>query len=126
MNLLLDTHILLWWLNNDDKLSKNARDLIAESDNQIYISHVSLWEIQIKIMTGKLQADLSAILKALPENGFQELPSHAKHIQALGSLAAHHQDPFDRLLIAQALSESFHLMTHDKNVALYNADIILV
>ena len=54
MKLLLDTHILLWWLNDDDKLSKNARQLISHADNVIYVSHISLWEIQIKVMTGKL------------------------------------------------------------------------
>ncbi len=126
MQILLDTHILLWWLNNDDKLPQTARLLISEADNQIYVSHVSLWEIQIKIMTGKLEANLPAILQALPQNDFQELPTRSAHILELGSLAAHHQDPFDRMLIAQALTESLKLITHDKNVALYSDEIILV
>ena len=77
-------------------------------------------------MTGKLRADLDAILKQLPENNFIELPSRTNHIIALSQLPMHHQDPFDRMLIAQAISEPLHLITHDKNVALYSDLILLV
>jgi len=126
MKLLLDTHILLWWLNDDDKLSKNARQLISHADNVIYVSHISLWEIQIKVMTGKLHADLKAIIAQLPINNFLPLATHADHIIALSQLPRHHQDPFDRMLIAQAISEPLHLLTHDKNVSLYGESIILV
>ena len=126
MKLLLDTHILLWWLNGDEKLPEKAHQLISHADNAIYVSHISLWEIQIKVMTGKLHADFKAIIKQLPGNDFQELPSHADHIIALSQLPSYHQDPFDRMLIAQAISEPLHLLTHDKNVSLYNESIILV
>ncbi|NOT85408.1 MAG: type II toxin-antitoxin system VapC family toxin [Methylococcaceae bacterium] len=126
MKFLLDTHILLWWLNDDEKLSEAARQLISNADNDIYISHISLWEIQIKTMVGKLNANLTDILQQLPENSFQQLPTHANHILALASLPAHHHDPFDRMLIAQAISEPLHLMTHDKQVALYSGSIILI
>lgn len=126
MKLLLDTHILLWWLNNDNKLPDMARLLVSDENNEVYISHISLWEIQIKVMSGKLEANMADILEALPHNEFQELPTHAKHITALVDLPAHHQDPFDRMLIAQALSESIYLVTHDKNVSLYSSKIILV
>jgi PIN domain nuclease of toxin-antitoxin system len=126
MKLLLDTHILLWWLNDDERLSANARQIIQNPDNAIYVSHVSLWEIQIKTMTGKLNADLEVIIQQLPKNSFQQLPTHASHILTLAKLPLLHQDPFDRMLIAQAISEPLHLMTHDKNVSLYNESIILV
>jgi PIN domain nuclease of toxin-antitoxin system len=126
MKLLLDTHILLWWLNDDEKLPKKAHQLISHADNDIYVSHISLWEIQIKVMTGKLHADLKAIIEQLPVNDFLELSSHVNHFIALSQLPSYHQDPFDRMLIAQAISEPLHLLTHDKNVSLYSESIILV
>ena len=126
MKILLDTHILLWWLNDDEKLSENARQFIRNPDNVIYVSHVSLWEIQIKTMTGKLNADLGAIIQQLSENDFQQFPLHTNHILALAKLAPNHQDPFDRMLISQAISEPLHLITHDKNISLYSESIILV
>jgi len=126
MKLLLDTHILLWWLNDDEKLPEKAHQLISHADNAIYVSHISLWEIQIKVMTGKLHADLKAIIEQLPVNDFLELSSHADHVIALSQLPSYHQDPFDRMLIAQAISEPLHLLTHDKDVSLYSESIILV
>lgn len=126
MKLLLDTHILLWWLNDDDKLSEKARQLIENPDTDIYISHSSLWEIQIKVMTGKLNANLEIIIQQLTENNFKQLPSHVNHFLTLAKLPQHHQDPFDRMLISQALSEPLHLITHDKTVSLYSKSIILV
>ena len=126
MKLLLDTHILLWWLNDDDKLSEKARQLIENPDTDIYVSHSSLWEIQIKVMTGKLNAELEIIIQQLTKNNFKQLPSHANHFLALAKLPQHHQDPFDRMLISQALSEPLHLITHDKTVSLYSKSIILV
>lgn len=126
MQILLDTHILLWWLNDDPKLSARARQLISDRKNGIYVSHISLWEIQIKIMAGKLQANFQKILDALPDNEFQGLATREEHVVALAKLASHHQDPFDRMLVAQALSESFYLVTHDQNVALYSPNILLV
>ena len=110
MKLLPDTPVLLWWLNDDEKLSATARQLIKTVDNAIYVSHVSLWEIQIKVMAGKLRADLETIIKQLPENSFQQFPLHANPILALAKLPKHHQDPFDRMLIAQAGSEPLHLI----------------
>jgi PIN domain nuclease of toxin-antitoxin system len=126
MKLLLDTHILLWWLNDDEKLPEKTKYLIEQPDNVVYVSHISLWEIQIKIMIGKLHAELSAIVEQLPKNNFLELASRTNHIITLSQLPMHHQDPFDRMLIAQAISEPLNLITHDKNVALYSDSIILV
>ena len=126
MKFLLDSHILLWWLNDDERLPEKAQHLIKKPENDVYVSHFSLWEIQIKIMTGKLRADLDAIIKQLPANNFVELPSRTSHIITLSQLPMHHQDPFDRMLIAQAISEPLHLITHDKNVAFYSDLILLV
>ena len=126
MKLLLDTHILLWWLNDDEKLSEYGRQFIQNPDNDIFVSHVSLWEIQIKTMAGKLNADLETIIQQLPDNNFQQLAIHSNHILTLAKLLSHHQDPFDRMLISQALSEPLHLITHDKNVSLYSESIVLV
>lgn len=92
MKLLIDTHILLWWLIDDAKLSANARQLISTPDNEIFVNHASLWEIQIKAMAGKITAN--------PQDIIQQLPIHPNHLLALGTLPPHHQDPFDRMLIA--------------------------
>ncbi len=126
MKILLDTHILLWWLNDDEKLTETARQFIKNTDNDIYVSHVSLWEIQIKAMSGKLNTNVEILIQQLPANNFQQLPIHINHILALATLPPHHQDPFDRLLIAQAISEPLHLLTHDKNISLYSASTLLV
>jgi PIN domain nuclease of toxin-antitoxin system len=126
MKLLIDTHILLWWLSDDTKLPGNARQLISTPDNAIFVSHASLWEIQIKAMAGKLSANLQNIIQQLPENIFQQLPIHANHLLTLGKLPPHHQDPFDRMLIAQAIHEPMHLLTHDKQLSNYSELVILV
>lgn len=126
MKFLLDTHILLWWLNDDPKLSESSRKIISNANNVIYVSHVSLWEIQIKMMAGKLNADMKNILQQLPENDFQQLPTHTNHILALASLLLRHQDLFDRILITPATSEPLHLVTYGKNVSLYSKSILLV
>ena len=126
MKLLLDTHILLNWLNDDKKLSEHARRLISNPANDIFVSHVSLWEIQIKNMTGKLNANIETLIRQLYENNFQEFPMHTDHILALAKLPPHHQDPFDRMLVSQAISEPLHLITHDKTVSRYSESIILV
>lgn len=126
MKLLLDTHILLWWLNDDKKLSEYGRQFIQNPDNDVYVSHASLWEIQIKNMSGKLNANVETIIQQLPINNFQQFPIHTDHILCLAKLPPHHQDPFDRMLVSQALSEPLHLITHDKNVSLYSESIVLV
>lgn len=126
MNLLLDTHILLWWLNGDKKLPEKIKHLIAQPENDVYVSHISLWEMQIKIMIGRLRADLDAIIKQLPKNDFLELPSRTTHILTLSRLPMHHQDPFDRLLIAQAISEPLHFVTCDRQIARYQDLLLLI
>ncbi len=126
MKLLLDTHILLWWLNDDEKLSEKLKLLIEQPENDVYVSHISLWEMQIKIMIGRLHADLDAIVRQLPKNDFLELPSRTAHILTLSRLPMHHQDPFDRMLIAQAISEPLHFVTCDRQITRYQDLLSLI
>lgn len=105
MKVLLDTHALLWWLSDSDKLGPVAREIIADPAHDILISIVSLWEIAIKIRIGKLDADLNEITDAIPAEGFTLLQITPEHLKVLMGLPMHHRDPFDHLLMAQALSE---------------------
>jgi PIN domain nuclease of toxin-antitoxin system len=123
MKLLLDTHILLWWLTQDQKLSQTAIDTIADSDNIIFISAATAWEIAVKKMIGKLEApdDLPIALAA---NDFLELPITIEHSQKLYQLPLHHHDPFDRIMVAQAIAEDLTFMTRDTKISLYEIKII--
>ncbi len=123
MKLLLDTHILLWWLNQDPKLSQIEIDIITDLDNLIFVSAATAWEIAVKKMIGKLESpdDLPAALTA---NNFLELPITIEHSQILYKLPLHHHDPFDRMMISQAISADLTLMTRDKKIALYEIKTI--
>ena len=124
MNILLDTHIILWWLANDSHLSNASREIIANTKNSIYVSAASAWEISIKKSLGKLDAPDDFEITLL-SNGFLPLPITISHAQLAGFLPKHHEDPFDRMLIAQSKIEKFTLLTHDKHLALYEAKIKL-
>ncbi len=126
MKLLLDTHAFIWWVSEPAKLSTRALSLCQDSDNQLYLSVASLWEIQIKSHLGKLRLStpLPDIVAAQQEaNGFLLLSIHASHAYALDELPALHNDPFDRMLVAQARSEGLHLITHDEIVRKYPVKI---
>jgi PIN domain nuclease of toxin-antitoxin system len=112
VRLLLDTHALLWWLA-DEGLGPQARDAIADPDNLVAVSAASAWEISIKKALGKLAApdDLEQQIQA---GGFTALPISVAHAIAAGRLARHHEDPFDRVLIAQAITEGMTIVTRDK------------
>lgn len=112
MRLLLDTHALLWWLA-DEGLNPQAREAIADPDNLVAVSAASAWEISIKQAFGKLTApdDLEQQLQA---GGFTALPISIAHGIAAGRLPRHHEDPFDRVLIAQAMAEGMTIVTRDK------------
>jgi PIN domain nuclease of toxin-antitoxin system len=118
MRLLLDTHVLLWWLANNPRLSAYARTVIADSDNQVFVSAVSSWEIEIKRAIGKLEAP-EDLLGAIAANDFERLDIKIEHSLRLRELPLHHNDPFDRMLIAQALYEDLTLLSGDKKIALY-------
>ena len=124
MKVLLDTHAILWWLSDNRRLGDRARDIIANPANDINVSAVSLWEIVVKAKVGKLQADIAEITRALEVEAFDFLAILPAHLQKLAELPMHHRDPFDHLLIAQAIVEGTHFMTDDQNAALYPARII--
>lgn len=124
MRLLLDTHALLWWLNDDGKLGNHARRLIGDAENDVLVSAVSLWEITVKLRIGKLDADIEEILAILPDQGFDRLDITDAHLIALAALPLHHRDPFDHLLMAQAVAEGAHFVSQDQNVALYGIPFV--
>lgn len=123
MNLLLDTHVLLWWLSDDPKLGDEARGAISVADNIVYVSAVSLWEIAIKHGIGKLQLPEN-FDDALADQGFLELPLKWEHSRRNRALPWLHRDPFDRMLIAQALAESLTLVTADREIQRYDVQCL--
>ncbi|GAA0766608.1 type II toxin-antitoxin system VapC family toxin [Ideonella azotifigens] len=124
MRLLLDTHIYLWAVTDSRSLKPAARRLI-ESADEVFVSAASIWEIAIKAKLGKLQADPQALAAAIPDSGFSELPVRASHAAGVGLLPLHHSDPFDRLLVAQAMAEPLHLLTADAMLAPYSELVML-
>lgn len=128
MNLLLDTHVALWAITDNPKLSKKARELIASPKTNVWISTASIWEITIKHSLGRGDMPVSGkdALRFFSESGYRRLPIEPEHAVAVEDLPAHHNDPFDRILIAQALVEPMRLMTHDRIVALYSDTIIKI
>lgn len=125
MRVLLDTHILLWTLSDDPRLSSKARKLI-ENAAEIYVSAATFWEMAIKVGLGKLKVDLDDIREYCLESGFVELPITSEHAIAVKDLEHHHKDPFDRLIVAAAVSEPMRLITADPQVAQYTTLAILV
>jgi PIN domain nuclease of toxin-antitoxin system len=125
MRILLDTHIYLWWLEDHIKLSSKARELIYSAD-EVYVSSASIWEAAIKISIGKLEAEISALAQQISLNGFIELPVSAKHAVQIAQLPNYHRDPFDRMLIAQAMTEPLRLLSADTQVAQYSELVDLV
>jgi PIN domain nuclease of toxin-antitoxin system len=128
MRLLLDTHVLLWTVAESRKLSKAARALIGEPDNELTFSSVSLWEVAIKAGRGRndFRIDVSSLRRSLFDNGYAELPMTGAHAAALVGLPPIHRDPFDRMLAAQAIVEGLTLVTSDPAVAKYPAPVRLV
>ncbi len=117
MDSLLDTHSLLWWLTDDPALSKKARRVIEESGNEILVSAASAWEIATKVRLGKLPTatDLAAHFEAqIALEGFRSLPISLHHAIRAGFLPAHHKDPFDRMLIAQAQAENIPIISNEE------------
>lgn len=123
MRLLLDTHAILWWLAHDPTLAPAAREAIEIPANDVYVSAASAWEISIKRALGKLNspADLEG---QLANHGFRPLPITIGHASAAGALPRHHSDPFDRMLVAQAMLETLVLVTRDARIGLYGVQVI--
>ncbi len=123
MRLLIDTQIFIWSVIESNDLSEQARDIILEATD-VFVSAASIWEIAIKARLGRLMGDPVGFVSAIEQSGFQELPISARHAAAVHELPLHHRDPFDRLLIAQALSEPLRLLTADRILGQYS-DLVL-
>lgn len=128
MRFLLDTHLILWWQGMRAKVPAAARDLIEGTDAPVYVSRASLWEIAIKVNLGKLRVDLPRFCERVAADGFSWLPIENAHILQLTALPAlaDHKDPFDRLLVAQSLSEPLILLTADVKLARYGSTVRVV
>ena len=128
MNLLLDTHVALWAITDSPRLSARARALIVAPRSSIWISAATVWEITIKHGLGRGAMPVSGqdALHYFRESGYRLLSIEPEHATAVADLPPHHQDPFDRLLVAQALTEPMRLLTHDPIVARYSDSIITV
>jgi len=127
VKLLLDTHALLWVRGDPDRLKAETRRVLADAGNAVFVSVVSLWEIMVKCRIGKLEADISAIIAGLaPASKIQLLDITPQHLLVLNTLPVHqhHRDPFDHLIIAQAISEGMTLVTQDRNASLYSVRIM--
>ena len=127
MNVLLDTHAFLWWIDNNPKLSSRAREIISDAGNAIFLSAVSGWEIAIKTRLGKLTlpGDLERfIADQLAANAFSGLPIQLSHALHVYTLPAIHRDPFDRILVAQSQLEDMPILTVDLQIAKYPVEVI--
>ncbi len=118
MRLLLDTHVALWWLGDRGQLAEDARDAIADSANEAHLSAASVWEVEVKRAAGRLTTP-GPIAVAAKKLGFLELPVAWRHAGTAAALPPLHRDPFDRLLVAQALEEGLVLVTRDPLVRQY-------
>lgn len=127
MQLLLDTHLILWWQGTRARVPRAALDLIEGTDDPVYVSRASLWEIAIKVNQGKLRVDLPRFCEKVATDGFTWLPIENAHLLRLAKLPLlpGHKDPFDRLLIAQSASEPLVFLTADAGLARYG-DLVRV
>lgn len=128
MKFLLDTRLLLWAAGSPRRLSAQARKLLGDIDHQLFFSSASLWEIAIKRGLGRddFQVEPGLLRRGLLDNGYQELPIRSEHALAIEALPPIHKDPFDRMLVSQARTEGFTLLTSDPVVARYPGPIRLV
>jgi len=128
LNLLLDTHVALWAITDSSKLSQKAREHIQSPHTTVWVSAASVWEIAIKHALGRGDMPVSGqdAVRYFCESGYRLLAVEAEHAVAVENLPAYHQDPFDRILVAQALAEPMRLMTHDPQVATYSDTIIKI
>jgi PIN domain nuclease of toxin-antitoxin system len=123
LRVLLDTHALLWWLADDERLGLDSRALIEDSRTEVLVSVVSLWEIVVKVRIGKLEADIAEIWEAILREGFTPLEIAAAHLIGLANLPLHHRDPFDHLLLAQAIFEEAVFISNDRHAPRYGARV---
>lgn len=124
MRILLDTRVFLWATMASSKLAKPARDLI-ETAEEVWVSSASIWEIALKIPLGRVDASIDEVTAAIEASGFRELPVTAQHAAAVSRLPAYHSDPYDRLLLAQAVTEPLRLLTADPALRRYSELVIV-
>ena len=126
MNLLIDTHALIWFITDNDKLPLKTKQIIENKENNCYVSIATYWEIGIKNSIGRLDlnSDLETIFQIIEETGFETLPITTNQILRNANLEFHHQDPFDRIIIAQSLTEKMTIITRDSQFEDYNVPII--
>jgi PIN domain nuclease of toxin-antitoxin system len=125
MNLLIDTHVLLWWFADDvTHLGAEARNAIEDA-TAVFVSSASVWEIEIKRALGKLDAP-EDVAYAISASGMRPVEMSIEHAVRAGRLPAHHNDPFDRMIVAQAQAESLTLVTHDKRLTAYDVELLTV
>ena len=127
MNALLDTHAFLWWNTNDARLSSVARAFIADGRNRVFLSAASAWEIAIKAARGRLDLPSTPdqyVIDRLRSNGFSPLPIQISHTLEVYRLPLHHNDPFDRLLVAQSRLANLPLLSGDEVIKLYDLELI--
>ncbi len=123
MRLLLDTHVLLWWLADDSSLGEEARSGISDPGSSVFVSAATVWEVSIKQSLGKLEAP-SDLLRQIELNRFEPLSMTVSHAYAAGALPRHHDDPFDRMLVAQAMKEGLVLLTGDPRMSRYGVETL--
>ncbi len=123
MNIFLDTHVLLWWLDDSPLLSEKERSAIANSDNLVVLSSVVIWEIRIKQALGKLVIT-PKFYDVIKNEGFEMLSITPDHAYAVGELPMHHRDPFDRMIVAQARLEGLTVATHDAVFKKYGVSVL--
>ena len=126
MDLLLDTHALIWFINGDNTLPDNVINKIKDIRTNCFVSIASIWEIAIKLSLGKLELNgsLEDISRIMERYQIELLPIAFDHIQKLLTLESHHRDPFDRIIISQGLVENLIIVTRDENFIKYNVEII--
>jgi PIN domain nuclease of toxin-antitoxin system len=125
MRLLLDTHVLYWTFYEQRRLSAKALEVIHGA-SAIFVSSASIWEMAIKVRLGKMKVDPAELAGLIARAGFEELPVWSRHALLVATLPMHHTDPFDRLLVAQAISEPLHLLTVDEQLKRYSELVVVV
>jgi PIN domain nuclease of toxin-antitoxin system len=120
----LDSHAFLWWLAEDPKLKAEARQAVANPVSVVHVSAATIWELSIKAALGKLELDGADLAEEIEANDFVELPITARHSLAAAALPRHHEDPFDRMLIAQAQSEGLTIVTRDSAFRAYGVSVL--
>jgi len=124
VRLLLDTHVFLWWLQDSPRLGPEARRAIANPKSIVHVSAASIWEVSIKAALGRLELERARLEDEVVANGFIDLPIQAKHAWQAGQLPLRHDDPFDRMLIAQARIEALTLVTKDPAFRKYEVALL--